>query len=180
MDLYFSFVLPAYKAKYLKEAIQSILQQTYSHFELVIVNDASPENVDEIVAGFADSRIRYHRNETNIGGKNLIQNWNRCLARALGDFVILASDDDIYDREFLSGINRLIIRYPDVDVYKARTKKIDEQGRILEIDPHFSPSSSLIDFMYNRRKRMISCVPNYVFRTQVLTQLGNHIIAIRL
>jgi glycosyltransferase involved in cell wall biosynthesis len=167
--------LPAYKAKYFKEAIQSILQQTYSHFELVIVNDASPENLDEIIAGFSDTRIRYYRNETNIGGKNLVQNWNLCLSYAQGDFVILASDDDIYEKDFLTEINRLILRYPDMDVHKARTRKIDEQGRILEMDPHFSTCSSLIDFMYNRRKGMISCVPNYVFRTSVLKEKGGFV-----
>jgi glycosyltransferase involved in cell wall biosynthesis len=172
---FFSFVLPAYKAKYFKEAIQSILQQTYPHFELVIVNDASPENLDGIMESFSDSRIRYYKNEKNRGGKNLIQNWNLCLAYAQGDYVIMASDDDVYEKEFLSEINRLVIRYPDIDIYKARTKKIDEQGQILEMDPHFASCSSLIDFMYNRRKGMISCVPNYVFRTSVLKAKGGFV-----
>jgi glycosyltransferase involved in cell wall biosynthesis len=174
-NMFFSFLLPAYKAKYFRKAIQSILQQTYPHFELIIVNDASPENLEEIVGLFSDSRIRYYRNEKNIGGKNLVQNWNLCLSYAQGDYVIMASDDDVYEKEFLSEINRLIIQYPDIDIYKARTKKIDENGQILEMDPHFAPYSSLIDFMYNRRKGMISCVPNYVFRTSALKEKGGFV-----
>jgi glycosyltransferase involved in cell wall biosynthesis len=174
-DPFFSFVLPAYKAKYFQEAIQSILQQTYLHFELIIVDDASPENLSEIVADFSDSRVRYFRNETNFGGKHLVQHWNRCISLAQGDFVILASDDDLYEKEFLSEIHRLIVRYPGYNIYKARTKKIDPQGKILEMDPHFASSSTLIDFMYNRRKGMISCVPNYVFRTSVLKEKGGFI-----
>lgn len=47
-----SVVLPAYKATCLKEAVHSILSQTYRDFELIIVNDASPENVKEVVAKF--------------------------------------------------------------------------------------------------------------------------------
>ena len=54
----YSFVLPAYKAKYFREAIDSILNQTYADFELVIVNDASPEDLDSIVNSYDDKRIR--------------------------------------------------------------------------------------------------------------------------
>jgi glycosyltransferase involved in cell wall biosynthesis len=174
-SVFFSFVLPAYKAKYFKEAIQSILGQTYSHFELIIVNDASPENLDEIVGLFSDSRIRYYRNAENRGGKNLIKNWNHCLSYAQGDYLILASDDDVYENEFLSEISRLILQYPEIDIYKARTQKIDGNNRTLEMDSHFATYSSLIDFMYNRRKGMISCVSNYVFRTSALIEKGGFV-----
>ncbi|MDR2087639.1 MAG: glycosyltransferase, partial [Dysgonamonadaceae bacterium] len=174
-NVFFSFLLPAYKAKYFRTAIQSILQQTYPHFELIIINDASPENLDEIVREFSDPRIRYYRNKQNLGQKNLVANWNLCLSYAQSDYVIMASDDDVYEKEFLSEINRLIIRYPDVDIYKARAKKIDENGRILEMDPHFASYSSQIEFMYNRRKGMISCVPNYIFRTSVLKEKGGFV-----
>jgi glycosyltransferase involved in cell wall biosynthesis len=175
MNGLFSFVLPAYKAKYLQEAIQSILEQTDTRFELIIVNDASPEDVETIVETFRDSRIRYYRNETNIGGENLVRNWNHCLTYAQGDYVILASDDDVYDQEFLTEIAALIDRYPDLDLYKARTKKINADRRILEMDPEFAGYSSLIDFLYNRRKGMISCVSNYVFRTAALQARGGFV-----
>ena len=48
----FSFVLPAWKGKYLRESVSSILAQTYTDFELVIVDDCSPENLKEIVSSF--------------------------------------------------------------------------------------------------------------------------------
>ena len=47
----YSFVLPAYKARFFRDALDSILAQTYKDFELVIVNDASPEDLDSIVKG---------------------------------------------------------------------------------------------------------------------------------
>ena len=49
MNMKYSFVLPAYKARFFKEALDSILNQTYNDFELIIVNDASPEDLDSIV-----------------------------------------------------------------------------------------------------------------------------------
>ena len=70
----FSFIMPAYKAKFLHKAIDSILKQTFHDFELVIVNDASPEQIKNIVNQFPDKRVRYEENKTNIGGKDLVAN----------------------------------------------------------------------------------------------------------
>ena len=91
----YSFVLPAYKAAYLKEAIDSILNQTYKEFELIIVNDASPEGVDAIVRSYDDPRIQYYVNAENIGGKDLVAQWNYSITYAKGTYLILASDDDV-------------------------------------------------------------------------------------
>lgn len=55
-----SIGIPAYKATYLKEAIDSVLNQTYTKFELIIVNDKSPENIEEIISTYNDKRIRYY------------------------------------------------------------------------------------------------------------------------
>ena len=71
----FSFVMPAYKSQFLSKAIESILKQTYSVFELIIINDASPESLKEIVNQFHDERIRYEENKENIGGTDLVANW---------------------------------------------------------------------------------------------------------
>ena len=90
----FSITIPAYKAKYLNECIDSILAQTYKDFELVIVNDASPEDLDSIVNQYIDSRIRYYVNEKNCGAINVVDNWNKCLEYAKGEFIICMGDDD--------------------------------------------------------------------------------------
>lgn len=92
----YSFVLPAYKTGFIKEAIDSILEQTYKDFELIIINDASPEDLNSIVNTYCDERIRYYVNEKNVGGKDLVSQWNHCLQYAVGEYVILASDDDVY------------------------------------------------------------------------------------
>ena len=81
----FSITIPAYKDKYLKETIDSVLAQTYTHFEVVIVNDASPYDLDSIVSQYTDPRIRYFKNEKNCGARNVVDNWNICLSHATGD-----------------------------------------------------------------------------------------------
>ena len=74
----FSFVMPAYKRQFLQQSIESILKQTYTNLELVVVDDASPENLYEVVRQFDDRRLRYERNPENIGAGDLVANWNHC------------------------------------------------------------------------------------------------------
>ena len=62
---FFTIAIPAYKRRFLKEAIDSVIAQTYSHFELVIVDDASPDDLFSVVSQYEDDRIRYYRNEVN-------------------------------------------------------------------------------------------------------------------
>ena len=63
----FSVTIPAFKTKFLEKAIQSVLNQTYNDFELIIVDDCSPEDIKSVVDKFKDNRIRYYRNEKNSG-----------------------------------------------------------------------------------------------------------------
>ena len=108
VDIKYSFLLPAYKARFFREALDSILAQSYKDFELIIVNDASPEDLDSIVKGYNDPRIRYYVNEKNIGGKDLVAQWNHCLEYANGEYVILASDDDVYSPLYLEKMDELV------------------------------------------------------------------------
>lgn len=64
----FSITIPAFKAKFLKECIDSVLSQTYKNFEVIIVNDASPEDLTSIVNQYDDPRIRYFINEKKLWG----------------------------------------------------------------------------------------------------------------
>ena len=95
MNQLVSVVIPAYKSAYLFDAISSVLSQTYKNLELIIVNDASPEDITSIVESFNDPRIRYYINERNIGALDLVKNWNLCLSYAQGDFFCLLCDDDM-------------------------------------------------------------------------------------
>ena len=134
MNICYSFVLPAFKAEYFKEAIDSILSQTYTNFELIIVNDASPEDLDSIVYSYNDSRIHYYKNTENIGGNDLVAQWNHCFEYAKGEYIILASDDDIYFPPYLEKMNKLVEKYPNVNVFRPRVQKINASGEIIGIE----------------------------------------------
>jgi glycosyltransferase involved in cell wall biosynthesis len=88
-----SIAIPTYNsAEYLREAIHSILRQQLDNLEIVISDNASEDHTEEVVRSFQDPRIRYLRNEQNIGsGRNL----DRCLHLATGEYVKLLCADDV-------------------------------------------------------------------------------------
>ena len=88
-----SVILPAYNAEeYIYAAIDSILQQTYTNFELIVINDASTDHTEEIILSFSDKRIRYIKNEQNL---KLIKTLNKGIALANGKYIARMDADDI-------------------------------------------------------------------------------------
>lgn len=88
-----SVVLPAYNAElYLKESIDSILAQTFTDFELIVLNDGSIDRTEEIILSYQDARIVYVKNERNLG---LIGTLNKGLALAKGEYIARMDADDI-------------------------------------------------------------------------------------
>jgi glycosyltransferase involved in cell wall biosynthesis len=88
-----SVLMPVYNGgAFLEEAMESILGQDYREFELIVINDGSTDNTEEIIQKLSDNRIVYVRNEKNLG---LIASLNRGLELAKGDFIARMDADDI-------------------------------------------------------------------------------------
>lgn len=171
----YSFVLPAYKARFFKEALDSVLHQTYKDFELIIVNDASPEDLESIVNKYDDPRIRYYVNEQNMGGKDLVAQWNHCLEYAKGEYIILASDDDVYFPMYLTKMDMLVRRFPNVNVFRPRVQRINKNGNIISVENEFNEIISQAEFSYLWFKDHISGIPFYIFKRRALEDIGGFI-----
>ena len=169
----FSVTIPAYKAKYLKECIDSILAQTYSDFELIIVNDASPEDLDSIVSSYSDSRIRYYINEKNCGAVNVVDNWNKCLEYAKGEYIICMGDDDRLLPNCLEEYVKLMEKYPGLGVYHAWTEIIDGDGNLYKLQhprPEYESALSLIWNRWNGRSTQF--IGDFCFERETLNNSG--------
>lgn len=172
----YSFVLPAYKILYFKEAIDSILAQTYTDFELIIVNDASPEDLEAIVKDYNDSRIRYYVNTQNLGGKDLVAQWNHCLEFAKSDYVILASDDDVYMPNYLEKMNILVDNNPDVDIFRPRIQIVDENNCVKRIYDCINGKIGSFEFIYNLHLDNIgSAIGYYIINRKTLIANGGFV-----
>jgi tetratricopeptide (TPR) repeat protein len=87
-----SFVVPCYKlAHFLGDCVNSILAQTYEDFEVIIMDDCSPDNTPQVAAEFKDPRVIYVRNEPNLGNT---RNYNKGIEMARGRYIWLISADD--------------------------------------------------------------------------------------
>ena len=171
-----SFILPAYKRRFLEQAIASILAQTYRDFELVVVDDASPENLKEVIDGIHDDRLSYHRNQENIGGKDLAAAWNHALEFATGEWGVLASDDDIYHPEYLQEMIALSEKYPAMDVFHCRSGNIDADGKMIGYGDSHAEYESCIEYLYFRGvKRYYQIAPDFMFRIRTLRKIGGFI-----
>ncbi|MEQ1637907.1 MAG: glycosyltransferase [Methylococcales bacterium] len=108
-----SFVIPCYKlAHLLPECINSILSQTYRDFEVLIMDDSSPDNTAEVAQSFQDSRVKYIRNDPNLGH---LLNYNKGIALSQGQYVWLISADDYLRKPYiLEKYVGLLDKYPNI------------------------------------------------------------------
>ena len=168
----FSITIPAYKVRYLYDAIKSVLDQTYKDFELIIVDDCSPENLKDIVDKFKDSRIRYYRNEVNCGARDVVNNWNICLKYCTGDWVICMGDDDMLMPNTLCEYNELIQRFPNVEILHGRVVQIDEANNIIDILPERAEYETYVSFLYQRLTFRSQYIGDFCYKKESLLARG--------
>lgn len=172
----FSITIPAYKQKYLYEAIESCLAQTYKDFELIIVDDASPEDLKSVVDRFQNSRIRYYRNEKNCGALHVVDNWNICLGYTKGDYVICMGDDDRLLPNCLEEYSKLIDKYPDLDIYHGMTEIIDENGNVTNMQEARPEREGMYSMISGRlRNSRLQYIGDWLFKRTALEQLNGYV-----
>lgn len=127
--------LPVYNgAQFIEEALDSILAQTFTDFELIISDNASTDQTEQICRTYAvrDKRIRYLRQDHNIGAGN---NFNFVFKHASGEYFKWVAHDDVYDPEFLSKCVKLLDEAPrSVVLCVPRIKLIDEHSNVIAQD----------------------------------------------
>ena len=107
-EVTFSVCIPNFNyAEYIGRTIQSVLNQTYQNFEIIVADNASTDDSVKVIESFQDSRIRLLRNSINIG---FSPNLDRATRYAKGDFIILLSSDDIMRKEALLNYSEIIKR----------------------------------------------------------------------
>ncbi len=147
-----SVILPVYNSeKYIREAVQSILNQTFTDFELLIFNDASTDNTLNILREFKDSRIQIINNEVNL---RVVKTLNKGLDLAKGEFIARMDADDIAHAERFSKQLNYFKNHPQVDfcgtwvqnfgaedlIMRAAYTHDNIKARLLFLNPVFHPS----------------------------------------
>ncbi len=122
-----SVLIPTYNyAHYLDETIQSVLDQTFTDFELIIVDNCSTDNTDEVVKKYlTDIRVSFHKNETNVG---LVGNWNKCLDYAKGEYIKFLCADDKFHPQLLEKFVAIMEQYPGVSIISCYNEIFGERN----------------------------------------------------
>lgn len=177
-NIKYTFLLPAYKVLFFEEALQSIKNQTYRDFKVIVSDDCSPENLKSIydkVCG-DDPRFIFRRNEENMGSKSLVSHWNMLVDMCDTEWLIMAGDDDVYEPTFLEEMDRLQVKYPNVDLLHARARVIDAEGEVVKLDSAYDEYVTQIEFLaFLGKIAHIECVGNYLYRTSVLRERGGFV-----
>jgi GT2 family glycosyltransferase len=140
-----TIAIPFYKGHaYLRLAIESVRRQTSPDWRLDVCDDGPEPGARELVESFRDPRIRYLRNERNLG---MAGNWNRCLEVAETDLVNLLHNDDELLPNYVEDMLRAGREFPDVAAFFCRAKVIDAAGR-----PSFSFVDSIKRFLQPHAK----------------------------
>lgn len=127
-------------ADYLPQAVESVLGQTCTDFEIIIVDDCSTDGSCEIAERYArqDARIAAHRNPVNLG---MIGNRNACLQKARGRYVkFLHADDYLFSPEALARMAALMQAQPALSLIAAGQQSVDASGHLGETVSHFPDS----------------------------------------
>lgn len=144
-------IIPTYnRADYLREAITSVLSQSYEHFELLILDNCSDDHTQEIIKSFSDSRICYVRHLCNIGGA---ANWTYGVKLAQGKYLSILGDDDKYQEDFLLRRVQMLSQYPESAAVCSSYSFMNSNGEItgtaslLSNRVHFLKDRELLCFM---------------------------------
>lgn len=110
-----SFCISTFKRPgFLQQQLALLLQQTFSNFEIVISDNDPDASGKTIAESFNDKRISYFHNEENLG---MIKSFNKSIDRATADYIVMVTDDDPVDLNFLSDFHSLFLKYPSHSAY---------------------------------------------------------------
>ncbi|MGP8200420.1 MAG: glycosyltransferase family 2 protein [Limisphaerales bacterium] len=148
-----SVLIPTYNyARFLPEAIESVLAQDFADFELLIVDDCSADNTAAVVQPFCarDARVRFSVNAANLG---LANNWNHCLDQARGEYIkFLFGDDKLCHSQALGKMIALLERHSSATLAAAARVILDEKSKVVDV------YQDLAEGCHNGRKIITACL----------------------
>jgi glycosyltransferase involved in cell wall biosynthesis len=124
-----SIITPTYgHERFIHDCIDSVLNQTISEWEMIILDDGSPDETKKIVRGFTDNRIRYLRQE-HVGPFRMAETYNRGLEAAAGEFVAILEGDDRWPADKLAYQRAILDEQPEATMVYGRAQLVTEEGR---------------------------------------------------
>lgn len=152
----------------MRDAVQSVLDQTFSDFELIIIDDGSTDETDEVVRGFNDRRLRYLRQENK--GRSAAR--NKALSLARGSHIAFLDSDDLYLEDKLAKQVAFMAENPHIDMLYTSAICVDDAGRPMDKQVYFAEVEGDI-YRYVAFFRPVTItLPTVMLRRKVLDTVG--------
>ncbi|MBR6091472.1 MAG: glycosyltransferase family 2 protein [Bacteroidales bacterium] len=169
-------ITPTYRRHlYIKNAIDSVLAQTYKDFEMIIVDDNPVDSeerklTEEVIKGVSDPRVHYVQNEKNLGGAG---SRNVAIDMAKGEYVAFLDDDDMYLPDRLKvQVEAMMANDWDVCVMDGATFKYETGEPVSERHQHLWAGMSNDDLIRSHLMYHISGTNSFMFRTEFIRKIG--------
>lgn len=161
-NLLFSVIIPTYnRAHLISKAIQSVIDQQYNNWELLIIDDGSNDNTKIVVSTFNDSRITYFH-QTNKG-RSAARNLGIELAK--GDYICFLDSDDYYFINHLQAFYNFILHNNLKDVFLCCKTSEDKNGIIVPFQDDVEPSSNVVEeVLLNRFGAPRVCISSKILK----------------
>jgi hypothetical protein len=170
-----AIVIPAYKSAFLEKTLSSIACQSCKDFTLYIGNDHSPFDLRAIVDSYRDRiDISYQEFDENIGGKDLVAHWERCIDMIRDEeWIWLFSDDDLIDPTCVEKFYNVFAQNQSCDLFHFNVTQIDEDDKVIRDLSSFPKVMSCEEYLNRRMKGdLYSFVVEYIFRRSHFMDMG--------
>lgn len=167
---YFSIIIPLYnKENFIKNTLKSVLNQNFTDFEVIIVNDGSTDSSEEKVLQFDDSRVHYYRKKND--GVSSARNYG--IEKAKSDYIAFIDADDYWYPDFLDEMFKSINSCPQLKVFSAA---IEIETSKSAIPANYSIKKigdfEIVNYFTASTKRTVLCSSSAVFHKMVFEQTG--------
>lgn len=164
-----AIIIPYYKLTFFDETLASLSNQTDKRFKVYIGDDASPESPTDLLNQYQDKLdFTYHRFETNLGGKSLVQQWDRCISRIQSEnWLMVLGDDDVLHNSFVATFyeNLSEIETLKINVIRYATVVINEENEeISKVHTHPKLETSSDFLMRKFKGGTRSSLSEFIFR----------------
>lgn len=125
-----SVIIPTYnRSAYLKLAIESILNQSYTNFEIIITDNASTDDTETVVKAFNSDKIKFFKNLENYG---VVRNHNIAIEKSSGQYIHIFSDDDLMEQNSLEAKVKILDELQNVGLVHSNINTINADGEIID------------------------------------------------
>ncbi len=168
---YFSIVIPVFnKEKFLSNTLKSVLSQTFSDYEIIIVNDGSTDNSEAVIKAFTDNRIQHFSKENE--GVAVARNFG--IDKAKSDFVCFLDADDFWHPDFLETMHTYSQKFPKQKVF-ACAIEVETQNKPFAANYSIKKNADveIVDFFESSQKECVLWTSSVVIHKSVFETVGN-------